>query len=83
MTLKIKVYDVLNQNQSATRTISPTTIRDEDNTVLKRYAMLSLAYKLGNFGGREGRSRNARGGGENGGGGYGGGRGMDNRDNMD
>ena len=53
MTLKVKVYDVLNQNQSATRTISPTTIRDEENTVLKRYAMFSLAYKLGNFGGNE------------------------------
>ena len=50
MTLKIKVYDVLNQNLSATRTISPTTIRDEENTVLKRYAMLSLSYKLGDFG---------------------------------
>lgn len=80
MTLKVKVYDVLNQNQSATRTISPTTIRDEENTVLKRYAMFSLAYKLGNFGGREGRSRNARGGGGNGGEGNGSGRGMDNMD---
>ncbi len=49
MILKVKVYDVLNQNQSATRTISPTTIRDEENTVLKRYAMFSLAYKIGNF----------------------------------
>jgi hypothetical protein len=68
MTLKVKVYDVLNQNQSATRTISPTTIRDEENTVLKRYAMLSLAYKLGSFGGKEGR-RNARGGGGRNGGG--------------
>ncbi len=64
MTLKVKVYDVLNQNQSATRTISPTTIRDEENTVLKRYAMFSLAYKLGSFGGKESnRSRNGRGGG--------------------
>ncbi|REG98661.1 outer membrane beta-barrel protein [Flavobacterium aquicola] len=51
MTLKVKVYDVLNQNQSATRTISPTTIRDEENTVLKRYAMFSLTYKIGSFGG--------------------------------
>lgn len=57
MTLKVKVYDVLNQNQSATRTISPTTIRDEENTVLKRYAMLSLAYKLGSFSGKEKRGR--------------------------
>ena len=61
MTAKVKVYDVLNQNLSATRTISPTTIRDEENTVLKRYAMFSLAYKLGSFGGKEGRSGNARG----------------------
>ena len=60
MTLKVKVYDVLNQNQSATRTISPTTIRDEENTVLKRYAMFSLAYKLGSFSGKEKRSRNSR-----------------------
>lgn len=49
MVLKVKVYDVLNQNQSATRTISATTIRDEENTVLKRYAMFSLSYKMGNF----------------------------------
>ena len=74
MTLRVKVYDVLNQNQSATRTISPTTIRDEENTVLKRYAMFSLAYKLGNFGGKEGRSRNGRGSG------YGGGRGRGEMD---
>ncbi|MGQ7946621.1 outer membrane beta-barrel protein [Flavobacterium sp. WC2509] len=72
MILKVKVYDVLNQNQSATRTISPTTIRDEENTVLKRYAMLSLAYKLGSFGGPRDR-RSPGGGGAYGGngGGYG------------
>jgi len=52
MALKVKVYDILNQNQSATRTISATTIRDEENTVLKRYVMFSLSYKLGSFGGR-------------------------------
>ncbi|HEY6142888.1 MAG TPA: outer membrane beta-barrel protein [Flavobacterium sp.] len=57
MILKVKVYDVLNQNQSATRTISPTTIRDEENTVLKRYAMFSLAYKIGNFTPKEKRSK--------------------------
>lgn len=60
MILKIKVYDILNQNLSATRTISATSIRDEQNTVLKRYAMLSLSYKLGNFGDRK--SGNNRGG---------------------
>ncbi|MCG2610642.1 outer membrane beta-barrel protein [Flavobacterium sp. SM15] len=56
-TAKVKVYDVLNQNQSATRTISATTIRDEQNTVLKRYAMFSLTYKIEKFAGKEKPSR--------------------------
>jgi len=57
---KIKVYDVLNQNQSATRTISATSIRDEENTVLKRYVMFSLAYKIGNFAAEKGGKRKQR-----------------------
>lgn len=56
-TAKVKVYDLLNQNQSATRTISATTIRDEENTVLKRYAMFSLTYKIEKFAGKEKPSR--------------------------
>lgn len=50
---KVKVYDLLNQNQNATRTISPTSIRDEENIVLKRYVMFSLTYKLEKFGAKE------------------------------
>jgi len=53
MMLKMKVYDVLNQNQSVTRNLSPTAIRDEENTVLKRYAMFSLTYKMGEFRGKK------------------------------
>ncbi|MFV8268383.1 outer membrane beta-barrel protein [Flavobacterium sp. GT2N3] len=70
MIAKVKVYDVLNQNQSSTRTISATTIRDEENTVLKRYAMFSVTYKIQDFSGmkklprggnwREGRGDNMR-----------------------
>ena len=60
MTAKVKVYDILNQNQSATRTISPTTIRDEENTVLKRYLMFSLTYKIEKFAGKEKPSRGGR-----------------------
>jgi len=67
MTLKVKVYDVLNQNQSVTRTISATTIRDEENTVLKRYAMFSLTYKIGSFGGSRERRSQGGGGGRRGG----------------
>ena len=54
---KIKVYDVLNQNQSAGRTISATSVRDEESTVLKRYAMFSIAYKIGNFAAEKGSKR--------------------------
>lgn len=57
-TAKVKVYDILNQNQSATRTISSSAIRDEENTVLKRYTMFSLTYKIEKFGGKEKPSRN-------------------------
>lgn len=53
MLFKIKVYDVLNQNLNTTRTISPTTIRDEQNTVLKRYVMFSLTFSLKKFGGKD------------------------------
>lgn len=52
-TAKVKVYDLLNQNQNATRTITPTTIRDEENIVLRRYAMFSLTYKIEKFAGKE------------------------------
>ncbi|AOW08059.1 outer membrane beta-barrel protein [Flavobacterium gilvum] len=47
---KFKVYDILNQNQSATRTISATSIVDAQNTVLKRYGMFSITYKFKKFG---------------------------------
>ena len=60
MSAKIKVYDVLNQNQNATRTITPTTIRDEQNTVLQRYMMFSLTYKIEKFAGKEKPSREGR-----------------------
>lgn len=50
---KVKVYDMLNQNQNATRSISATSLRDEENIVLKRYAMFSLTYKLEKFAGKK------------------------------
>jgi len=49
LTFKIKVYDILNQNQSTTRTITPTAVVDAENTVLKRYVMFSLLYKFQSF----------------------------------
>ncbi len=50
---KVKVYDLLDQNLSATRTITPTSIQDLENTVLKRYVMFSLTYKIEKFGGKK------------------------------
>ncbi|MFB9077258.1 outer membrane beta-barrel protein [Flavobacterium procerum] len=48
-TAKVKVYDLLNQNQSTSRTITPTAVVDSENNVLKRYIMFSLLYKFQNF----------------------------------
>lgn len=49
LTAKVKVYDVLNQNQSVKRTISNTFFEDRDDLILKRYVMFSLTMKLNKF----------------------------------
>jgi hypothetical protein len=50
---KTKVYDVLNQNLGTSRSISPTGIYEQQNTVLKRYVMFSLTYTLKKFGAKD------------------------------
>ena len=50
---KVKVYDLLNQNLNNTRTITPTAIIDAENTVLQRYVMFSLTYKIEKFAGKK------------------------------
>ena len=50
---KVKVYDLLNQNLNTRRSITPTAIIDSENTVLRRYVMFSLTYKLEKFGGKK------------------------------
>ena len=50
LTAKVKVYDILNQNTGTSRVINATNITDQENTVLRRYAMFSLAYKFDKFG---------------------------------
>jgi Outer membrane protein beta-barrel family/CarboxypepD_reg-like domain len=49
-TLTLKVYDLLNQNNNATRTISENYIQDSQNTVLKQYFMLSFSWKFNTLG---------------------------------
>ena len=50
MLAKVKVYDLLDQNINTTRTVTPITIQDVENTVLKRYVMFSLTYSIEQFG---------------------------------
>jgi hypothetical protein len=44
--LKLAVHDILNQNQSITRSVTQNYILDTKTTVLKRYFMLSFTYNL-------------------------------------
>ncbi|TAL48421.1 MAG: hypothetical protein EPN92_03710, partial [Chitinophagaceae bacterium] len=48
--LRLSVFDLLNQNQSITRTVSETYIEDVNTKVLKQYFMLTFTYSLKNFG---------------------------------
>ncbi|WP_031527587.1 TonB-dependent receptor domain-containing protein [Dyadobacter crusticola] len=48
--LKLTVFDILNQNNSISRTTTETYIQDVSNRVLTQYAMLTFTYTLRNFG---------------------------------
>lgn len=50
---KVKVYDLLNQNQSVVRRTSATSIYDSQDIILKQYFMFSLTYKLEKFAGKK------------------------------
>lgn len=50
---KVKMYDILNQNQSVRRYVSPTSIYDTQDIILKQYVMFSLTYKLEKFAGKK------------------------------
>ncbi|KUJ49941.1 outer membrane beta-barrel protein [Chryseobacterium sp. JAH] len=53
LTAKVKVYDILNQNQSVRRTIMPAYFEDREDLILKRYVMFSLSMKLNKFAGKK------------------------------
>jgi hypothetical protein len=48
--VKLSVFDILNQNNSISRTITETYIQDEQTTVLQQYFLLSFTYTFRNFG---------------------------------
>ncbi|MGM1055019.1 MAG: outer membrane beta-barrel protein [Bacteroidota bacterium] len=52
-TLKIKVYDMLNENVSTQRIVGNDFIQDTNNLILRRYGMLSFTYKISKFGGKD------------------------------
>ncbi len=51
--LRFSVFDLLNQNQAVSRTVSSTTIVDSKTNVLKQYFMLTFTYNLRNFAGQQ------------------------------
>lgn len=48
--LRLSVFDLLNQNQSITRTVTETYIEDVNTQVLRQYFMLTFTLNLKNFG---------------------------------
>ena len=51
--LKLKVFDLLNQNTSVSRYSNNDFISDTENLVLKQYFMLSFTYKVNKIGGKK------------------------------
>ena len=61
--LKAYVFDILEQNVSVTRTVGTNYIEDVQNSVLKRFFMLSFIYRINRMGGKQmpGMNRGMRG----------------------
>jgi len=66
-TLRLKVFDILNESKSVWRTTTDNYIEDVQNNTLQQYFMLSFTWRFGNFGGQKGGSQPMRGSGMGGG----------------
>jgi hypothetical protein len=47
--IKVTVFDLLNQNNSISRTVGETFVEDVQTQILQRYAMLTFTYQIRNF----------------------------------
>ena len=56
--LKLAVYDLLDQNISASRTIRENIVEDSRAVTLNRYGLLTFTYNIRNFGGKVGSTSN-------------------------
>jgi hypothetical protein len=56
--LRLSVFDLLDQNQSITRTVTETYIEDVNTRVIQQYFMLTFTLNLKNFGKAPARQNN-------------------------
>ncbi|HET8855734.1 MAG TPA: outer membrane beta-barrel protein, partial [Salinimicrobium sp.] len=52
-TIKLRVYDLLNENISTSRRAGQNFIQSETSLILEQYFMLSFTYKISKFGGKD------------------------------
>ncbi|WP_082893365.1 outer membrane beta-barrel protein [Rufibacter ruber] len=57
--LKLSVFDALDQNLSAYRSVRENMVEDYQTAVLNRYGLLTFTYNIRNFGGKVGGSSNS------------------------
>lgn len=58
LSLRLKGYDLLNQNKNISRTVTANSISDIRTNRLQRYFMLSVVYRLNKFGTGSGKTGN-------------------------